>query len=69
MTNMKKKKRGEEEAIWKCGQIGYLVCPYCDKVLLFADRVKLYLADKEIISFLKKWRKQSGSAQTKTKRK
>jgi len=61
MTNMKKKKRGEEEAIWKCGQIGYLVCPYCDKVLLFAD--------KEIISFLKKWRKQSGSAQTKTKRK
>ena len=58
---MKKKKRGEEEAIWKCGQIGYLVCPYCDKVLLFAD--------KEIISFLKKWRKQSGSAQTKTKRK
>ena len=61
MTNMKKKKRGEEEAIWKCGQIGYLVCPYCDKVLLFAD--------KEIISFLKKWRKQSRSAQNETKRK
>jgi hypothetical protein len=58
---MIKKKRIKKIARLNKGKVGYLVCPYCDKVLLFAD--------KEIISFLKKWRNQSGSAQNETKRK
>jgi len=46
----KQKKRGEKTAIWKKGEIGYLVCPYCDNVLMFTD--------KELAIVLKQWKKQ-----------